>query len=43
MESIYELPSRSINFVLAFPQSGLDVNVFMEITLGMGVDENIEE
>ena len=38
--SIHELASRSIDFVLAFPQSEPDVDVFMDISLGMGVDVN---
>ena len=35
--STYELPSISIDFVLAFPQAELDVDVFTEIPLGMVV------
>ena len=38
--SMHELPSRSIYFVLASPQSVLDVDVFMGLPLGMGVDGN---
>ena len=38
--SIHEFPTRSIYFVLSFPQADLDVNVFMEITLVMGVNLN---
>ena len=38
--SIHELASRSIDFVLAFPQAEPDVDVFMDIPLGMGVDVN---
>ena len=38
--SINEFPSRSIDFVPAFPQYDLDVDVFMEILLLMGVDVN---
>ena len=41
--SIPELPIKSIDFVLAFPQYELDVDVFMEIPLGMGFDRNIGE
>ena len=33
--SIYELPIISIDFVTEFPQAGLDVDVFVEIHLGM--------
>ena len=36
--SVYELSSRSIDFVFAFLLGDLDVDVFMDITLGMGVD-----
>ena len=39
-ESIHELPSRSIVFLLAFPQSELDVDIFIDLTLVMGVDRN---
>ena len=38
--STYELPSISIDFLLAFPQAELDVDVFMEIPLGMVVHVN---
>ena len=38
--STYELPSISIDFVFAFPQAEFDVDVFMEITLGMVVHIN---
>ena len=38
--SIHSLLIRSIDFVLAFPQYGLDGDVFMDITLEMGVDES---
>ena len=41
--SINSFTSISIYFVLAFPQSDLDVDVFMYLTLGMGVDGNILE
>ena len=41
--SIYELPIRSIDFLPAFTQYDLDVYVFMEIPLGMGVDGNRRE
>ena len=37
------MPSRSTDFVIAFPQAYLDVNIFMEIPSVMGVDENIIE
>lgn len=35
---IFNLPTRSIDFVLAFPQAELDVPVFMEIPAGMVVE-----
>ena len=38
--STYELPSISIDFVLSFPQAEHDVDVFMEIPLGMLVHVN---
>ena len=31
----------SIDFVLAFPKSDLDIDVFTELPLGMGVDGKI--
>ena len=37
---ICEVPIRSIEFVLAFPQADLDVDVFMEIPLVMLVNGN---
>ena len=37
---VCEFLSRSIDFVLAFPQADLDVDVFTEPTLGMEVDRN---
>ena len=43
ISSINELPSISITFLLDFPQDDLDVDVFMEIPLGMGVYGNIGE
>ena len=38
--SIHEFTIRSIDFVLAFLQYDLDVDVFMELPLGMEVYEN---
>ena len=43
IEIIHEFPSRSIDFVLDFHQDDLDVDIFMEIPLGMGFDGNIGE
>ena len=43
ISSIHELPSISINFVLAFPQAELDVDVLVDISLVTEVDRNIEE
>ena len=40
IESLHKFPSISIDFLLAFPQSDLDVDFFMYITLGIGVDKN---
>ena len=37
---INELPRISIDFVPAFAQAFIDVDVFMEITLGIGVNKN---
>ena len=36
--SIHDFPRISIDFVLAFPQADLDMGVFMDLPLGMGVD-----
>ena len=38
--SVYEFPSRSIEFLLAFTQAYLDVDVFVDPPLVMGVDGN---
>ena len=38
--SIHEFPSRSIDFVLAFPQFDVGVEVFMELPVAMVVDGN---
>ena len=38
--SIHEFPSRSIGFVLAFPQADIDVGVFIELILVMSVYVN---
>ena len=43
MASIYELPIISIDFVLAFHQSDLDVDIFMDIPLVMEFVGNREE
>ncbi len=37
---IHGLPSKSIDFVLAFPQADLKVPVYMELTLGFDAPEN---
>ena len=37
---IHELPSIPIDVVLAFPKSYLDLDIFVELLLGVGVDEN---
>ena len=36
--AIHGLPSKCIDFVLAFPQAELDVDVFMELPIGMTVE-----
>ena len=41
--SIHEFTRRSIDCVLTFPQYDLDVDVFMEVSLGMGIYRNIRE
>jgi hypothetical protein len=33
--NIHGLHSKSINFVLAFPQADLDVDIWMELPMGM--------
>ena len=43
IESIHEFPIRSIEFLPSFPQTYLDMDVFVELPLVMGVDENIVE
>jgi hypothetical protein len=35
--NIHKLESKSINFVLAFPQAKLDANIWMEVPLGIAV------
>ena len=40
ISSIHRLPSISGDFVLAFPQSYIDMDVFIGIPLGMEVDGN---
>ena len=41
MASINEFPSRSIDFLLAYTQSDLDVDILLGLPLVMGVDLNI--
>jgi len=36
---IHDLETRSIDFVLAFPQAELDVDVFMELPFGFEIDQ----
>ena len=38
--SIHELPSISIDFLLDFGKAYIDMDVFMEISLGIGVGGN---
>ncbi len=40
MAKIHGLPSRSIDFVLAFPQADLEVPVYMELPLGFDAPDN---
>ncbi len=40
MAKIHGLPSRSIDFVLAFPQADLEVPVYMELPLGFDSPDN---
>ncbi len=35
---IYKLESKAIDFVLAFPQAELDVNIWMYLPIGLQVD-----
>ena len=35
---IHDLPMRSVDFVLAFPQADLDVPIYMELPAGMEVE-----
>ena len=37
---IHDLPVRSVDFVLAFPQADLDVPVFMELPAGMELEDS---
>ena len=38
LSKVHGIESRSVDFVLAFPQADLDVEVYMEIPTGMDVD-----
>ena len=37
---IHDLPVRSVDFVLAFPQADLDVPVFMELPAGLELEDS---
>ena len=37
---IHNLPSKSINFILAFPQADLEVPVYMELTMGFECEDD---
>ena len=37
--NIHKLESKSIDFVLAFPQADLDVDIWMELPIGFVIDE----
>ena len=43
LSEIVGLESKTINFVLAFPQTELDVPVFMELPIGMEVTGSKED
>ena len=36
---IHKLPTRSIDFVLAFPQADIDMDIYMQVPIGMEVDD----
>ena len=36
--NIHKLESKSIDFVLAFPQADLDVDIWMELPIGFVID-----
>lgn len=38
LAQLHNLPTRSIDFVLAFPQAELDIPVFMELPMGMEIE-----
>jgi hypothetical protein len=40
VDKIHGLPSKSIDFVLAFPQANLEVPVYMELHLGFDAPQN---
>ena len=40
VDKIHGLPSKSIDFVLAFPQADLEVPVYMELPLGFDAPQN---
>ena len=40
---IYKLESKAIDFVLAFPQADLDVDIWMYLPIGFQVDGETEE
>ena len=43
LSSLYEFINRSFDFVIEFSQYDLDVDIFVDLTLGMGVYINIVE
>jgi hypothetical protein len=42
LAQIYKLDLKAIDFVLAFPQAKLDVNIWMYLTIGFQVDTENE-
>ena len=42
LAQIYKLDSKAIDFVLAFPQAELDVDIWMYLPLGFQVDTDNE-
>ena len=36
---IHELQTRSIDFVIAFPQADIDVDIYMQLPIGMEADD----
>jgi hypothetical protein len=41
--SIHNLPYKCIDFVLAFPQAKLDIDIFMELPIGIDSHEGTQK